>query len=374
MTAGDAAAEDQSEFVRLTDGAIGVEEPLLEGIDGGATMEDEIVADLHLGKKQAVLNAGLLSLLGSEKGREAGQPLLATSDQIVGGEGIGKFLQGLRIGTPQESVSALLKVDALLTHAQGQPVMLIETDPGGEGEIGTDPYEHLPPTGVLNIEVVLVDPAQLHLQMPTVVFPDGGHDGGGLARFDDGHDLIGLSTSEVASHEVIAPAWGIFLNRYTPFLRAVLDPVVVLTGDVAQHLPTDGIDLAIGPEEADGPLFLLKRLDRGMQQDTIEATISETDVILMVFVEGVHESSRGVRSLEHTPLDASLFYGCPPSCGANFSGPFGVAQSTPVGAGGVLVHGGFSEGGDLRFGAANATGGGLCTCQHCRRISSAWES
>src|SRR5438552_1482964 len=136
--------------------------------------------------------------------------------------------------------------------------------------------------------------------MPTVVFPDGGHDGGGLARFDDGHDLIGLGTSEVAFHEVIAPAWGIFLNGYTPFLGAVLDPVVVLRSDVAQHLPTDGIDLAIGPEKADGPLFLLKGLDRGMAQDTIEATIIETDVILMVFVEGVHGVLHRVRSLEHT--------------------------------------------------------------------------
>jgi hypothetical protein len=33
--------------------------------------------------------------------------------------------------------------------------------------------------------------------MPTVVFSDGGHDGGGLARFDDGHDLVGLRTPEV---------------------------------------------------------------------------------------------------------------------------------------------------------------------------------
>jgi len=31
-----------------------------------------------------------------------------------------------------------------------------------------------------------------------------------------------------------------------------------------QHLATDGIDLAIGPEEAYGTLFLLKGLDRGM--------------------------------------------------------------------------------------------------------------
>jgi hypothetical protein len=79
---------------------------------GSWRAEDEVVAGLHLGKKQPVLNDSLLSLLGSEKGSEVGQPLLATSDQIVGSEGIGEFLQGPRIRTLQESVSALLKADA----------------------------------------------------------------------------------------------------------------------------------------------------------------------------------------------------------------------------------------------------------------------
>lgn len=134
----------------------------------------------------------------------------------------------------------------------------------------------------------MLDPAPLHLQMPTVLFPECFHDGGGLACFDDGHDLIGLGTPEVALNEVITPAWRIFLNGYTPFLRAVLDPVVILRSDVPQHLPTDGISLTIGPKKADGALFLLKGLDRGVEQDAIEATINETDVILMVVVEGVH--------------------------------------------------------------------------------------
>src|SRR6516225_11235115 len=119
--------------------------------------------------------------------------------------------------------------------------MLIEADPGGEGEVRADSYEHLPPTRVLDIEVVLFDPASLHFQMPTIVLPDGGHDGGGLAGFDDGHDLVGLRTSEIALHEIIASAGGIFLNGYIPFLRTVFSPVVVLRGDVAQHLPTHGI-------------------------------------------------------------------------------------------------------------------------------------
>src|SRR5205814_7418631 len=48
-------------------------------------------------------------------------------------------------------------------------------------------------------------------------------------------------------------------------------------------------------------------------------------------------------------------YDCPESCGADFSGPCGVAQSARVGAGGLLVHGGLPENGNLRLGATNAT-------------------
>jgi len=268
---------------------IGVEESLLEGLDGGTRTEDQIVAKFYLGEKQPVLNAGVLSLLSGEKRREASQPFLSTVDQIVGGEGIGEFLQGLRIGTSQEGVGALLKADAALVQAQCQPVMLIETDTGGEGEIGTDPYEYLSPAGVLEVKIVLIDPTPLYLEMPAVVFSDGGHDGGGLAGFDDGHDLIGLGPSEVALHEVIPPAWGIFLDGYTPFLGAVLGPVVILRSDLAQQLPSDGIDLAIEVEKADGTLFLLKRLDGGVEQDTIEATIMESDVILVMLQKGVHD-------------------------------------------------------------------------------------
>src|SRR6516162_5168722 len=109
-----AAAEDQREFVGLTDSAIGVEERLLEGIDSSATAKDQIVGVLYLGKKQPVLNAGVLSLFGSEKGREAGQPLLSTGDHLVGGEGIGEFLKGFRLGTLQEGVGTQLRVDTTL--------------------------------------------------------------------------------------------------------------------------------------------------------------------------------------------------------------------------------------------------------------------
>ena len=66
-------------------------------------------------------------------------------------------------------------------------------------------------------------------------------------------------------------------------------------------------------------------------------------------------SSSGVTSLEHTPLNASLFYACSQNSGTNFSGSRGVAQGAQVGVSGVLVHSGLSEGRNLRLGAANAT-------------------
>lgn len=51
MVAGDAAAEDESEFFGLTKWYGGIQEPLLRGIDRSATTEDEIVAKTPPGKK-----------------------------------------------------------------------------------------------------------------------------------------------------------------------------------------------------------------------------------------------------------------------------------------------------------------------------------
>ena len=85
-------------------------------------------------------------------------------------------------------------------------------------------------------------------------------------------------------------------------------------------------------------------------------------------------SSSGVTSLEHTPLNASLFYACSQNSGTNFSGSRGVAQGARVGVSGVLVHSGLSEGGNIRLGAADATSRGFRPCQHCGRISPAWKS
>jgi hypothetical protein len=46
--------------------------------------------------------------------------------------------------------------------------------------------------------------------------------------------------------------------------------------------------MAIGVEEPDYALGLLKRLDQAIQKNTVEAPIAESNVILVMVVEGVH--------------------------------------------------------------------------------------
>src|SRR5262249_53818576 len=99
---------------------------------------------------------------------------------------------------------------------------------------------------------------------------------------------IGLGSSEIAIDEVVAPAWGVFLNRNAPLLGTVLGPVMVLRGDVAQQRATHRIDVTVGPEETHDALALLKGLNGGVQQDAVKAAIVETDAILVMFEKGVH--------------------------------------------------------------------------------------
>src|SRR6516164_2108955 len=69
--------------------------------------------------------------------------------------------------------------------------MLVETHPGGEREIGADPHEHGSPVAIVDIEIILIHPAPLHLEMPVLLLADGLQDAGGFPRFDNGDHLIG---------------------------------------------------------------------------------------------------------------------------------------------------------------------------------------
>src|SRR6516165_1826580 len=148
-----------------------------------------------------MLAAGMPSFTCREERREVGQPFLAAARQIARSERVSELLQPVGRGALQKGIAKLVERNALLSHAIRQPVMLIETNPGGEWEIGADAYEDSSPYLVIDVEIILGDPTIRDLKMPSVrdLIPDGDHDTRWLSCFEDDDDLIGLGRSKYGS-------------------------------------------------------------------------------------------------------------------------------------------------------------------------------
>jgi hypothetical protein len=102
-------------------------------------------------------------------------------------------------------------------------------------------------------------------------------------------------------------------------VRSVLDPVLELGGDVAQRRPAHELALAVGVEEPDDALGLLKRLDHAVEQNPIEAPVPEPNATLVMLVERVHGALprgeipgayRHERVYGHPPAAARERLGC----------------------------------------------------------------
>jgi hypothetical protein len=236
---GDLATEDDGDLVRLADGSIGVEQTFAEIVQRGAAAEDEVVAVLDLREEQPVLAARMFSLSCGEEGREMRQPLLTAGHQIPRGERVGEFLQAIGSCAFQEGIGNLLESDAFLTHAVRQPMVLVEADTGGERKVGADAHEHSSPIPVVDVKVVLNDPALRKLQVPSVrdFIADGGHDARGLASFEDDHDCIGLGPFEIRIDKFVTTARWRLDDRNVALRGPLLHPALKLVGDVAQGIP-----------------------------------------------------------------------------------------------------------------------------------------
>jgi hypothetical protein len=185
----------------------------------------------------------------------------------------------------------LLEIDALLAHAVGQPVVLIETDPSGERKIRAHADKHPSPPLVVDIEVVLHNPAVADLKMPTVslLVADCGHDPRGFSRLQNDDDLIRRCALEVRVDKFVTTALRSLDDWGVPPGRSLLHPDLKLFCSTAQDIATDRIEMPVSFEKADHSLGLLKRLDEPVQQDTVETPIIEANAVLVMIVEGVHD-------------------------------------------------------------------------------------
>ncbi|MFQ5929007.1 MAG: hypothetical protein ACE5MK_04870 [Acidobacteriota bacterium] len=178
--------------------------------------------------------------------------------------------------------------------------MLIQANACREGKVRADSHEHPAPASVVQVEIVLLDPALLQLQMPAVflLVADGDQDAGRFTGLQDDDHLIGLGSPEVRLDEFIPPSVRRGQHRCTPLLGTVLHPVVILAGNIPQNIPADGIELAVVPKEPHHSFWLLEGLNETVQENAVQTAIVKPYAILMVLVEGVHRILQDVRSLE----------------------------------------------------------------------------
>lgn len=79
MVLQDLSAEDDADFVRLSDGAVGIEQPVTQFINSGAPREDQIVAIFDLGEEQPMFHSRLLSFTRGKEWSQLRKPFSAAS-------------------------------------------------------------------------------------------------------------------------------------------------------------------------------------------------------------------------------------------------------------------------------------------------------
>jgi hypothetical protein len=164
-----------------------------------------------------ILRGGPASFRRREERGERQQSFLRTVGQIARHKGVREVVQLRRVAGGQEGIPTLLKRNALGVQAMFEPVMLIEAHTREKAEVGADANEHAAPLAIEQIEIVLVHPAAVLLQMPPSVLADRDQNARGLARLEDDDDLIGGRAPEVAVDEGVEAAGGCLDHKDIPF-------------------------------------------------------------------------------------------------------------------------------------------------------------
>jgi len=204
--------------------------------------EDQVVAEFDLREEQPVPATCFLTLSCGEKRCEVCQPLLTASQQISRNERVGECLQAIRCGAFEEGVSYLLESDPALAQAIGEPMVLVEADAGRERKVGAHAHEHSPPVPIIDVKVVLNDPAVSDLKMPSVcdLVANGNHDARWLARFEDDYHRIWPGTLEIWIDEFVTTTIRCVDDRDIALGRSFLHPLLKFVSDAAQSVATPG--------------------------------------------------------------------------------------------------------------------------------------
>ena len=145
---------------------------------------------------------------------------------------IDQLLKLLRLTASQECVGTLLKIDGFFAHLISQPVVLDSDRPVLKRANKGTSVRTFAAALIINIKVVLDDPALSQLQKPILFTAGSDHDPSGFPRFENDDYLVGFGPSKEAIHKVIAPSLRSFQQRRAPFLATIFNPIAKLLSNI----------------------------------------------------------------------------------------------------------------------------------------------
>jgi hypothetical protein len=128
------------------------------------------------------------------------------------------LLESLGIAAVQESIGALFEPNASFPHAVSEPEVLVKVEASSKREVRTDADEHPSELHVVQVEIILIDPAVFEFEVTAAggFRSDADENPSGLSCFNDSDNLIGLYAFEVGVHELVTPVFGAFQNGGIP--------------------------------------------------------------------------------------------------------------------------------------------------------------
>lgn len=159
-------------------------------------------------------------------------------------------------------------------------MVLVEAYARGERKVGAHADEHPSPMLVDEVEIELVHPALLELQVRAVVVlvSNRHQDARRFPSLEHYRHPVGWAITQIWLDELIAPLLvGGFDNWHVPFRRPVLEPILKLIGNLIQRPARYPFSLPIGIEETEHSFGLLERLDQSVEQKRLKAAVTQMD-------------------------------------------------------------------------------------------------
>src|ERR1700730_1464030 len=172
-----------------------------------------------------------------------------TEGQIMGTEMLSYSQLADRLNCSPEAARSLVKRLRLPRQKANDGKVLVSVDLSeinhkpiparSPADVGAHAHEHSPPVPVVNVKVVLNDPAISDLKMPSVrdLIANSNHDARRLAPFEDHYDCVRLGLFEIWIDEIVTTALRRLHDRDVALGRSLLHPVLKLVGDVGQGVP-----------------------------------------------------------------------------------------------------------------------------------------